>query len=427
MHERVSSFVPFFRIEIMKLNFSIHKLYPQLLGIFMVLFFVAPKYTSLCIAAWAVFLIVGGIRKKVRFVFSKINLIWIGFYLLYAFGCFFTNHSDIAGRYLEYKLSFLIFPILFSFFPKERFSMAPIISWMVAGSIWLIGLGVWHGIQCGSARTCFLASELSYIHHPTYFSVFLLFTGSAVWYGYFQQYKGFVLGWMVPYSLILLAAQLFSLSLAGILFLLILFTVIGIVALRKRFSKKVMWAGMVVLPFLAYLFVTKTPQVEGEWTGAKFYANSFIQDPSAFVRGRQYPFSGTETRLVMWTASMQVLAENPLGVGTGNVDDFLGDKLRSLGQEELAKQNYNPHNQFFQTGIEIGWVSMIYLLGICVLLIVYGLKKHIWLLAVLAGSLMFNSLFESMLQRQSGIIFYTFWFCLLIAIQSIEKRQLQKK
>jgi hypothetical protein len=36
-------------------------------------------------------------------------------------------------------------------------------------------------------------------------------------------------------------------------------------------------------------------------------------------------------------------------------------------------------------------------------------------MAVVA-SLVVNSLFESMLQRQSGIVFYAFWMCLLTLI-----------
>jgi hypothetical protein len=49
----------------------------------------------------------------------------------------------------------------------------------------------------------------------------------------------------------------------------------------------------------------------------------------------------------------------------------------------------------------------------------YIARKHLnWLLLLLIANLMFNMLFESMLQRQSGIMFYTMGICLLAVFSS---------
>ena len=115
----------------------------------------------------------------------------------------------------------------------------------------------------------------------------------------------------------------------------------------------------------------------------------------------------------MWAASCQVFVEHPFGVGTGNVDDFLSDKLNEIGQPHMAAKKLNPHNQFLQTAVEVG----VFGLALLIFLAIYGTYVSIqtknWLLLFVIISLAFNCLFESMLQRQSGIVFYTFWICLL--------------
>ena len=122
----------------------------------------------------------------------------------------------------------------------------------------------------------------------------------------------------------------------------------------------------------------------------------------------------------MWTVTLEEIALHPLGVGTGNVDAHLSGRLKKYGQLDLAKKDehgaiqYNPHNQFLQTGIEIG------VLGLLALLFMVGVTWRIarqhknYLLMAVVASLVLNSLFESILQRQSGIVFYSFWICLLV-------------
>ena len=85
----------------------------------------------------------------------------------------------------------------------------------------------------------------------------------------------------------------------------------------------------------------------------------------------------------------------------------------------------NPHNQFFQTTIEIGIFGILILLSIIGYGFYTAFKENDYLLMLIVGSLFFNSLFESMLQRHSGIVIYTFWICLL-SILYLNKEKDQK-
>ena len=117
----------------------------------------------------------------------------------------------------------------------------------------------------------------------------------------------------------------------------------------------------------------------------------------------------------MWTASTLEILEHPFGVGTGNVDDFLKKRLLQLGQKNMLEEEYNPHNQFLQSTLEIGIIGLLVLVLLLFFVLKFAFIDSNWLLGILCLNLIFNALFESMLQRQSGIVFFTFWICFFVA------------
>jgi O-antigen ligase len=408
-----------------KLSVSI--LYPHLLGSFCFIFLLAPKYVTVAILFWVIFLIFGGIKKQIIFHFQKANFLWAALYLAYLVGCLYTNHAEIAQKYLEYKLSFIVFPFLFSFVPKEKIKINIIYIWFIIGVFVLSILGFIHSVNCGGSRSCFLTIQFSYIHHPTYFASFHLLAMVMAIYGYKSKLKYFDSWWIFVFVLVSFISQILSLSLAGIILLVALALIYSLYLIKKRFSRRYMILATIILPVVAYLFLTKTPQIEGEWNNAKYYAETFKENPEKFVKTRVYPFSGTETRLILWTASWNIIQKYPWGAGTGNVDEYLSRELNNLGQNNLAKQKYNPHNQFFQTFIELGWVGFLILMIVLGYYLFVAFKRKDVFLAILVFSLAFNSLFESMLQRQSGIVFYVFWICLFLTFENRKHIILESK
>ena len=231
--------------------------------------------------------------------------------------------------------------------------------------------------------------------------------------------------WWVWYGLIvyLIAIQLFCLSLAGLLFLLIFLGFFVIYLAKRKFGTKGFVVAIVMAPLLVLLVIRFVPGVMTQLEVSKLYATEYLKGPSEFVKSHKTYIGGNETRLIMWTASAQEIAEHPFGVGTGNVDDHLEARLISLGHIEMSKKMYNPHNQYLQTALEIGIPSVILLLVIIAIALFSGIRNRNWLLTLLAINLGFNCLFESMLQRQSGIVFYTFWLVLFSVLIIHEKRK----
>lgn len=402
------------------------RIYSAYLAMLAALIVAFPKLIALGLILFLPLLAVGLMKKQLIFSFSGFNMLFVSFYVLYALYVMFTRHSDWAGTYLENKLSFVLFPFLFSFLPKSKVRWNWSAYSFVASSIMLVFSGLIHSYSCNALTNnpaCFFTTSFSYIHHPTYAAVFFTVAVFLLWYLRFQRNTFQATVVAILGTLILVLGILLCLSFAGLLYFLLATGIAFLILINKRFGKKVFMLTLVVLPVLLFLVIRYEPHLRGEYLNAKQFAVEYAHDPEAFIRTKKYPMSGSEVRLVMWTAAYQAAKDFPLGVGTGNVDEVLGTYLRRMDQKELAAQNYNPHNQYFQTSIEIGVLGLINLLLILGVALRFGWKHRNWLLLLIVGSLTFNMLFESMLQRQSGIVFYTFAICLLVFYQKMKSQR----
>lgn len=366
-----------------------------------------------------------GISKgKFSFRIDFITILFIALYSTYLVGAFFTNNESVAIKTLEYKLSFLLIPVLFSFKPKVWISIKKPILGLISGSILAMLYGLYSAFICyanGGDWLCFLTTSISPILHPSYFMVYLALGMAGSWYGYRMKWSGFKLYWVLIFSIIGLVFHGLALSLSGILFLLLAIGAVVLYFVFKRWNIIGALIALLILPLMGYLIVTKVPQVEGEWNGAKWYAFEYFDSPDTFISTRNYPMSGSEARLVMWSISATEFCSSPWGAGTGNSKGKIGDRLKSFNQLEFAKKGLNTHNQFLETAVEVGLIGLVLL----VLIIIYGLRSGIknknWLLIFLVSSLAFNCLFESMLERQAGIVFYTFWIFLSLNVIELKR------
>ncbi len=390
------------------------------LGIFAFGFVLHPKLIGLLMLGLITVIIIGYVKKHLSFKLNKVGALFILLYIAFLIGVLFTNNPTQSAIYLENKLSFLFFPLLFSFRPTKEIKLNLIFMGFILGTLIITLMGLINGLNCyfttGTGRACLLASSVSPYHHPTYLSAYLITSIGMAIKGLKEKWRFFHVKWVIPFILFFIFMHGLLLSLSGILFLLIAIAVIVIYWIKKTFTKLLFYLSIIVLPFTCYIAITTIPQVNGEWYNAKFFVDEYLKSPSDFVKTRAYPMSGTEVRISLWTVSSQVFFKHPFGVGTGNVDDYLSKELIKLKQIKLSKRMYNPHNQFFQTGVEIGFLGLIIFVLIICYSIYLSFKFRNWILLLLATNLLFNSLFESMMQRQSGIVFYSFWICLLVSL-----------
>ncbi|MBK8368983.1 MAG: O-antigen ligase family protein [Bacteroidetes bacterium] len=118
---------------------------------------------------------------------------------------------------------------------------------------------------------------------------------------------------------------------------------------------------------------------------------------------------GTGSRIFVWKASFEVIKENLiLGVGTGDSRDKLMEKYLEKNMKTEYEFGLNSHNQFLNTTVSIGIIGLIVLM-LCFWMPFYqGWKQKELLLMGFVVIVSMNLLFESMFERQSGVIFYVF-------------------
>lgn len=415
----------------MKENLGYISVYNFLLGICSFLFCYAPKLVSLALIIIFITGIVGLTKRKAKFFFpNKLMVAFIVFYILYLVGTLFTNNLPLALNYLEYKLSFLLIPLIFLIRPKESIGLFSVSLGLILGIIITAITSFINGIQCYNEidyfLECFTSSYLT-SEHPTYFAVYLTLGIALSWYGWLNGFRFFKIYSVILFSLIALSMLFLGLSLSGILFALLTIGIIVLILINRKWGKLASLSTLIGAPLLMILLFFSVPSLKSDMLSSFNSVKVFFQNPDEFLEF-DGEHNGDDVRLIMWSVTAQEFIEHPFGVGTGNVDYYLSKRLETYHQMEMAKMDdtgqilYNPHNQFLQTGLEIGIFGLLILLFIVVYSIKKGIQNKKWLLLILASNLAFNCLFESMLQRQSGLVFFTFWLILLSISDSVEKK-----
>jgi O-antigen ligase len=382
-----------------------------------------PKLVAFSVLFLFIVLFIGIRKNQFEFKLNKISIFLAVFYFCYLIGVFFTDNDDLAKHYIESKVSFILFPLLFNYKPKFKFeySYLFLVSIFSVFQVSVVGLISAMNIysQTHILLPSFTSTSISPLHHPTYFAVFILFSIFTAWYGYIKKWKYFSIIWIIPITVYFFGFYILCQSLAALLFLFLTFFAIFIIIFGRKFGKLKTLIAIVLFPIILFFSLSRIPVFRVEFNSTKASLKTFIHSPRKFIIDKQGYKTGNEDRLILWVASSQLIFKHPLGVGTGNVDDFMRNELMNLRQGNLALKNFNSHNQFLQTGVEIGIFGLLILLIFIFGTLYFAIKNKNWILILLIASLIFNSLFESMLQRQSGIIFYSFWICFLLSINEL--------
>ena len=398
------------------------------LGLFAFVFGVFPKLIPLLIVGLAIITIVGFKKKQLVWMWNLPAIALFIFYFVYLIGSYYTNNPDLAKMYAENKLSFIVFPLILSFRTKFDFSLKHPIVGLTLGVLLASLIGIINSSSCLCEHSlpwfeyCFTSSYISPIHHPTYFSIFILIAIAGLWYGYYQKWKYFNFVPIIWLTIFLLAMYLACKSLAGIIFLFLLFIFLFIRWLYYQKKWFILVSLILLVPFVFTIALSFYPPINREYQAAKEDFSLFMSGSDHFLSDkRQEDLTGNDVRIIMWKVTIDNIKETPFGVGTGNVDDYLGKTLREKGFEELAIKEYNPHNQYLQTTLEIGVQGMVVLLLIFISALIFSWKNKNWILFLLTLAFIFNSFFESMFQRESGIVFFSFWMCILLVYSNSKK------
>ncbi|HRY32955.1 MAG TPA: O-antigen ligase family protein [Bacteroidales bacterium] len=340
-------------------------------------------------------------------------------YIVYALGLIYSGNLEYGLFDMQVKLSLLIFPLFLATSPEGFLSQKQIlhISYSFIFSCIIITL-----IALVLATQNYLYSHtfieyyydnLSDFQHPSYFSMNLNFAISLIiillirmWTSLARGFRTFLII-LIPYfftMVILLASK------AGIISLLILLLVslASLILYKKEYVIGLIFVLLVPFAFVGayYLF----PSSFYRLTIAKNYLDGHT--PLNLDSG-----DGTNDRILVWRSSVEVFREHPVcGVGTGDVKDVLMEKYRENQILAAMTKRLNAHNQYLQTLVALGLIGLLILSLMLLLPAISAIRKNnlLYLLFLLLVGI--NFLGESMLERQAGVVFYSFFNTLLLYI-----------
>ena len=403
---------------------SFERCYLITLCLFTGLWVLFPHFTSFLLALFGITVVYGIIKKELVFTFHLLPTLLVSLYILYLVYAIPTKHLPIALDFLEYKLSLLAFPFLFCFEPKFRVNWKYVFySFLIAVSLLVIYDLAQASIQYSKTGllNSFYSSALSPTHHPTYLTAFLtLAIMISLRFAKLEvSLKLKLVFWGLIALFVLMHGPLSSLS--GLLFLVLFFSVAFIYSLIKKRKWSILLFTAVTSAAIVFSVLKVKPSLSKNIENVIALVNEYADSPKRFVQTRPFPMQGNEARLVLWTVAFDIFKEYPMGVGLGNLEEMMHQRLVELGLNKQADLNYNPHNQYLQIAGELGVIGLLLFLGILLYGVVWAISSKNWLLTLVMLSLMFNCFFESMLQRQSGIVFYCFWICILTSVLSETK------
>ena len=345
-------------------------------------------------------------------------------YLTYLLATFYTGAASLS--FLEHKLSFLVFPLIFflhNYTAEERLTILKsfIYGLLLAITYCLLmafyrslvidetGLNFVPNVLEGKAffeaiiygGNHFFGNHFSLFHQTVYFGLYLCSAITILLFD--QRIFGFK---QRAFTIAAFTIVLFLLSNKAAFLALALIFVIKIFTLKIALSKKAIILFSLLIT--AVLFAILNPRIKGS---LQKLGNMQI----GIDKDARFDFS---IRILSWDAAIDLIKEKPLlGYGAGNTQQEFNSIYAKKDYTFPLKEKLNAHNQFFQSWIENGLLGLLGLIGIFVVLLKVSLKSDFGrsTFVVLILIILINALFESVFNRFSGISFISFIACFILS------------
>jgi O-antigen ligase len=345
-------------------------------------------------------------------------------YLLCLAGMLYTEDKGTGWKDLETKLSLLVLPlVLLTREPVERSRMNSILDAFVWGCLISMILCFSHSVylyydeiaqvKAGTLHDTytntefFFASRLSWFVHPSYGAMYVTMAMTWIFYS------------MRPAHISKKNILLLSLNFIFTIFIFFLASKLGMITALLSwlvflvcFVVKRKWylQGVIFFFLLSggiYLLVTRSAIIASRFE----YAWKALNAPTDITSSES-----SAVRLLIWKAGREVISENAvLGVGTGDIHSALDAKYVKYGMSGALEHHLNAHSQYLQTFIVLGLPGI--LTFVCMLLVplAKGVRARAWPLVFFILLFAINTIVESMLELEAGVLFFAFFYSLLLS------------
>jgi O-antigen ligase len=353
------------------------------------------------------------LEEKIIADFKKIvkNLyliLFIAVYFIYLIGMIYSENKSFGWSDLGMKFSLLLFPLILA---GDKINLRINYKWILHA----FAIGCFLSAVILVTRACYLYlfqqenaffyEKFSFHFHPTYlalyfnFAIAILLLGDEITGKYVSLLRViFIL--FLSFSVILLSSK------AGILGLVLVYLISFIILAVSRKRTKFFFLLVIILGIIYFLVNYSMDQNQNRFKILKQKLNEKDLDKTSA--------ESSTARIFVWKSCIELIKEHPVfGVGTGDIKDELIKTYQQNGILGALANRLNAHNQFLQTGVALGIVGLSILLASLLFPLVRFFILKEWLSFIFLLLIIFNFLFESMLERQDGIMFFAFFNSLL--------------
>ena len=328
--------------------------------------------------------------KKKKFSFDK-SMLLVVYFIILSGSFFYSLEQNLALKMIVKSLPFLLLPIgllTTSSFSKKEINYIGL--GLLYGNIITILISLIYGVLVFKKNPLPLKDGFSYFTnyidiHPSYFSVFILFSIVLLFWAnkdnkYFSNVKKGIV------FILLIAIQLYLKSRAGLIATTLIFFIYGLINFKKKVTLLVVLIPGIIL--------------------CSFKNNEFLNRNTS---------TSVDDRVSIWESAIDVIKNNMLfGVGIGDYQLELDRQYYLNSFDHGINDRLNTHNQFLQTFVTSGLIGFLSLIIIFVVLMHDAVKNKNELILYFVIDIGVLMLFDSVLVRQHGILFFTFFTTILI-------------
>jgi O-antigen ligase len=371
----------------------------------------------------------GSFKDKISRLNKPLFFLFISLYLIHVMGLLWTSNLRQGFWELEKKLSLFVLPIIFA--TTQRLStedknkiLKYFVFSCVAASLVCLCFAFYRTVNTGAF---FEFDPLS--NYTTYYFFYDGLSNVLLQSMYFSLYVVFAIFIVLrkivkDWNLLSRPKLTLHLALAGylfmfmfllstrimtfaFLFIIVCYLIFEVVIVRRKIIAGVFFSLLIVATTFGVIYFI--PTVKQRFQELVDSSYSFKNDPdnNKNLAGK---LDGVKMRMAKWYFALEAGKDSWLfGKGTGDDEDaLLATYLKNNFMEGYIPK-YNAHNQYLQTWLGLGVFGLFILLSNLIFPLYLALKQKQFLYLVFLILILFLCATESMLCRQYGVVFYSYF------------------
>lgn len=400
-----------------------------LFSVLLAIVFFAPRFIFFGTLTFVIVSIISDRISKSQIKFQWYYAIYILYYLLYLVALIWTEDIEVGVLDLERKLLFLAAPLLFTFIIWKRADFRA----LFFGFTFVVTLALVQALMIYSNCTdyengCFSnaanAGSMHHIYMSMYATIGVVMAISILLFelNHITNKRN---RWLTILACVIMSIEGIILcymieSKAGILGLGLAITILLLIKLYRSFSRLV-FLGSTLLLVVAAVFGLKKILEQPIFQDGIEKVKEFRADEAAFKEKYGRHIYSNTSRILVWDASIKEVKKHPFGVGPGDMQGVLLKNYEANNYFKILERKLNPHNQYMHVILGLGVQGLLVLLVLFFHGLIAGIKRKNPLFIVFSIIVLFNALFESILELQVGVFFFVMFALILDQISLIPK------